>query len=466
MEKQCAFYFFLILLLTSCGSIVPQQPQITNETPLTLPETRGVIRIPLEINLEPFLNQADRSIPRTFRGNEEQCDGLSFKYYFIREPIEFNGLKKTMSFKINGEYNIQANYCAQCSSVFGSDPFCLTPRLYVSCGIGEPLRKIGIDFESDISIAENYLLKSKTRLMDVKTIDPCELSFFHYDASKLIEREMSAYLKNMEREIDDQIETVDLKTPINEAWKVMQEAILIPNLGYLYFQPRAIGIEPVSFNKKIANLVINMELSPVLSTDSIRRVKQSLPFLSKITTKDKFSLPLLTLASFDSINAILSKEVRGMTIPFNKKQITITDAVALGPVGKQLLFKVYFTGSKKGVLFLLGTPTYDSKTQEISFPDLTFDIRSRDAILKSAKWLFDKKLTEAFRLKAKYDLSDQLEKARLEIDKQLNSSIEFQSGKYVYLIGNMSKISFSNLHIGARELRVIIDLEGSLSLKL
>jgi hypothetical protein len=468
MEKRILFYLLIIsiFLLHSCGSIVPQQPQITAETPLDIPNTRGIVSIPLEIDLEPYFYQADKSIPKTFRGNEEQCDGISFKYYFTREPLEFKGLYRKMSYHINGQYNIRANYCAQCSSIFGSDPFCLTPRIYVSCGVGEPLRKIGIDFESELSISSNYILKSTTQLMGVKTVDPCELSFFHYDASKLIEDEMSEYLKEMERVIDDQIENIDLKTPIDEAWSAMQKVISVPNLGYLYFQPRAIGIEPIIFDQLKANVIINIELSPVFSSDTIVSLKQSLPFLSKISSKETFNLPLLTLVSFDSINAILKKEVLGTTIPFKKKLISITEAIALGPVGTQLLFKVKFIGSKKGTIYLLGTPTYNSKNQEISFPDLTFDIRSRDAILKSAKWLFDKRLTELFRSKAKYNLSNQIEKARLEIDKQLNTSIEFKKNQYIHLSGNLEKLNFYNLHIGPKELRVIIDLEGNLSLKL
>ena len=367
---------------------------------------------------------------------------------------------------MDGEYNIRANYCAQCSSVFGSDPFCLTPRIYVSCGVGEPLRNIEIGFESALSIQSNYSLKSKTRLKNVKPIDPCELTFFKYDASELIEKEMSDYLKEMEREIDDKIESIDLKSPVMEAWKAMQEAIEVPGLGYLYFQPRAIEIEPITFNNQKANMMINMELSPVFSSDTLVRVKPSLPFLSKVPSKENFSLPLLTMVSYDTLNSILKNEVSGMVIPFKKKQIAITSAKALGGVGTQLLFKVDFTGSKKGTLYLLGTPTYNATTEEISFPDLTFDIRSKDAVLKSAKWLFDKKLTEAFRFKAIYDLSDQIEMARKEIEKQLNSPIEYQKGQFVNLSGKLSKLVFSNLHIGGNELRVVVDLEGNLSLKL
>ncbi len=467
--SKILFLFLIIVIstaITSCGSIVPKQPNITHETPLDIPETKGTVRIPLEINLKPYFELADKSIDYTFQGKEEQCDGVSFQYYFKRKPLEFNGSKQTLGYRINGEYNIRANYCAQCSSAFGSDPFCLTPRIYVSCGVGEPLRNIAIDFESDLSIESNYQLKSKTRLVKVETLDPCQFTFLKYDASKLIEKEMSAYLQTMEKEIDEQIRNVDLKSPINQAWSAMQEGIKVPNLGFLYFQPKSIEIEPITFKEKMAKVVVNMELSPVLSTNSIAKEKQNLPFLSKVKSEDEFNLPLLTLASYDSINSILKKEIVGMEIPFKKKKIILTEAMALGPVGKQLLFKVKFTGSKKGTLYLLGTPTYDAVKQEISFPDLMFDIRTKDALLKSAKWLFDKKLTEAFRAKAKYNLKDQLEKARHEIEKQLNTSIEYSKGQKVFLTGKLSKLNFSTIQVGPSDLRVVIDLTGNLSLKL
>jgi hypothetical protein len=468
MRKFQVVFLLIIgfILLSACGSIVPKQPSITDETPLQIPETRGSIRIPLEINLQPYFELADKSIDKTFQGKVEQCDGVSFQYYFKRKPLEFNGTKQTLAYKINGEYNIRANYCAQCSSVFGSDPFCLTPRIYVSCGVGEPLRKIAIDFQSDLSIESNYLLNSKTRLAKVETMDPCELTFLKYDASQLIEKEMTAYLQTMEKEIDGQIRKVDLKTPINQAWAAMQEAMKIPNLGYLYFQPKAIEIEPISFKNQTAKVIVNMELSLLISTNPVEKPKQNLPFLSRVKSEDEFNLPLLTLASYDSINSILKKEVAGLIIPFKKKKIIVTEAEALGPVGKQLLFKVKFTGSKKGTIYLLGTPTYDGTKQEISFPDLTFDIRSKDALLKSAKWLFDKKLTDAFRAKAKYDLSDQIEKARKEIEKELNTSIEYSKGQKVFLSGKLNQLNFSNLQVGPNELRIVIDLSGNLSLKL
>jgi hypothetical protein len=463
---QISFLAILIMVINACGSIVPQQPQITETTPLEIPERTGAVRLPIEIDLAPYLNVVEKSLPKTFQGSEDNCDGVSFKYYFKREPIAFSGNHSTMAYNVNGEYNIRANYCAKCGEAFGSGPFCLTPRVYVSCGVGEPLRKIEIGFESKISIEPNYLLRSETSLTKTKVIDPCELSFIRYDASKIIEKEITAVLEDMEDEIDAQIRSVDLKTPIQDVWAALQTSIPIDGMGYLNFRPQEIDVEPIKFKDQTGFVTVNLLLSPIFSTDSISAPKKNLPFLSNIKTKKEFEIPLLTLASYSSINTILHENVRLMVIPYKRKKIIIESAKVLGPVGNRLLFEVQFSGSKKGRLYVLGTPTYDPRTRVISFPDMEFDIRSKDALLKSAKWLFDKKITNILREKAVYDLTDQIETTRLEIEKQLNTPLEFAKGQFVYLSGEMKDINISAIEVGANEIRLIADLKGKLSIKL
>ena len=456
----------LFFILGACGSIVPQQPNLTETSILEIPERTAAIKLPIEIDLTPYLDLVDKEIPTKFWGKDDPCDGVAYSYYFKREPIQFEGNKNTMAYNIDGEYNIRANYCAKCAEAFGSGPFCLTPRVYVSCGVGEPLRRIQIGFESKIDLEPNYLLKSKTALVKTKIIDPCQLSFINYDASKIIEKEISAALVEMEDEIDQQIASVDMKSTINEVWNALQESMLVEGMGYLNLRPQEIDVEPITFKKQKGYVTVNLVLSPVFSTDSINNSKKPLPFLTKIKSKKDFSLPILTLASYDSINAILSQNMANMVIPYKKKKIIITSAKALGPVGNKLLFEVVFAGSKKGRLYLIGTPTYDPKTHMISFPDLEFDIRSRDAILKSAKWLFDKKLTTILRGKAQYDLTDQLEMARKEIEIELNTPMEISKGQFAYFSGKLSDFNISTIDIGPEGIRLIVDLSGNISIKL
>ena len=468
MKLILSILLVLVLLITmgSCGSIVPQQPSFTETALLEVPERTGALKLPIEIDLTPYLDLVDKEIPSKFWGKDDPCDGVAYSYYFKREPIQFEGNKSTMTYNIDGEYNIRANYCAKCAEAFGSGPFCLTPRIYVSCGVGEPLRKIQIGFESKIALEANYLLKSKTSLVKTNIINPCKLSFINYDASKIIEKEISTALIEMEDEIDEQIASVDMKSTITEVWDALQESMLVEGMGYLNLRPQEIDVEPITFKKQKGYVTVNLVLSPVFSTDSINLTKKSLPFLTKIKSKKDFSLPILTLASYDSINSILSQNMDNLVIPYKKKKIIITSAKALGPVGSKLLFEVIFTGSKKGKLYLIGTPAYDSKTHIISFPDLEFDIRSRDAILKSAKWLFDKKLTTLLREKALYDLTEQLELARNEIETQLNIPMEISKGQFAYFSGKLTDFNISTLNIGTLGIQLIVDLSGNLSIRL
>jgi Domain of unknown function (DUF4403) len=288
----------------------------------------------------------------------------------------------------------------------------------------------------------------------------------NYDASKIIEEEISAELKKMEDDIDKQIGEVDLRSSISEVWDGLQSSIFIDGYGYLNLRPQKIDVDPITFDKQRAFVDVSLILSPIFSTDSLPIAKRNLPFLSEIKAKDEFNLPLVTVASYDSINSILSSTISGMEIPFKNKKIIIQSSKVLGPVGTKLLFEVVFTGTKKGRLYLLGTPTYNPATKVISFPDLEFDIRSKDALLKSAKWLFDKKLTDLFRSKALYDLSPQLELARKEIEKQLNTPLEVDKNQFVYLKGQLNDINFSKIEVGAHEITIVADLNGKLAVKL
>ncbi len=454
------------LMLNSCGNIVPQQPQITENTLSKIPERTGSVKLPIQIELKPYLDLVNKDLPKTFNGKKEECEGTSYTYYFKRDPIEFYGKKDIMSYSVDGQYNIRVNYCAKCAEAFGNDPFCLTPRVYVSCGVGEPLRRIKIAFESQISLAPSYQLISKTSLTQTKVIDPCELSFLHYDASKIIEEEISAVLKDMEDDIDEQIGLVDLKTPIKEVWDALQTSMPVEGMGYLNFRPQEIDVEPIQFDGTKGLVTVNLTLSPVFSTDSVALKKKNLPFLTKIKSKKDFNLPLLTIASYDSINSILKQNFTGTVIPYKKKKITINSAKVLGPVDKKLLFEIVFSGSKKGRVYVLGTPTYDPKMRIISFPDMEFDIRSRDAVLKSAKWLFDKKLTNLLRDKAVYNLSEQIEVARKEIEKQLNTPLEYDKNQFVHMKGTMKDINISTIEVGHDAIRIVAELNGNLSIKL
>jgi len=72
-------FILLTILLISCGSIKPEQPNIT-ENKIQYEQKPSTIHIPIEVNLKPFLQDAEKQTPKKFADEKQQCEGISFAY--------------------------------------------------------------------------------------------------------------------------------------------------------------------------------------------------------------------------------------------------------------------------------------------------------------------------------------------------------------------------------------------------
>ena len=101
---------------------------------------------------------------------------------------------------------------------------------------------------------------------------------------------------------------------------------------------------------------------------------------------------------------------------------------------------VDFGGTTSGTIYLVGTPTYDPNTHQLSFPDLTLDLKTRAWALKTAKWMLNGVITEAIRKKATYNLSQFIADSKTKLQTQLSRD---------YGNGISSNVAISNLDIMA-----------------
>lgn len=459
--------FFTLLtigfFLFSCRSIKPEAPiNSVLETP-QLKQPLSSIVVPVKINLNPYLKETDNSIPKKFTGKQENCEGVSFSYTFFREPIQFNGNKNTLSFDVDGKYSLKLNYCPQCTDLFDTKGNCVVPRIYASCGIDEPLRKISVGYKTQLSITPDFKIKSKTDLQKVETKDPCEITVFKYDATKTLKEEITKALENLEKEIDTEIGKVDLKSHAESAWKTLSNPISLGKYGYLYSNPSKIGLDNLSFNGTFATFNLSIGLTPSLNTNYIEnKTKNDLPKLSNFTDQDGFVIALDILASYDSLSSIITKEIQGKEIDIKGKKIIFKQMKIFGSSDSKLNFEIAFSGNKEGILYLNGTPNYDKEKQIISFPDIEFDVKTKSALLKSAKWMFNNKITEMIRLNTVFDLTSQINSAITVLNKQINTEIQ----KGVFLKGNIQKVKLEQIYPKDNQLILRINTEGKIYLEL
>ena len=414
-------------------------------------------------DLTSYLKEAEKQTPKTFEDEKKQCEGISFWYKLERNPLEFDGKDNNLLLELSGKYAIKLNYCPKCTGMFTDEDHCITPRIYASCGVGEPMRKIKVSTSTALSIANNYQLQAKTEVKEIETIDKCQITVFKVDATKKLEEEMAKALKDVTKDIDKKIADTDVKKQVADIWKQLNTPISIADMGYFSLNPSTLSISNPEFSKNKLNLIVSISAFPKVLLEAKNTSIPPLPNLSNNKEKNSgFSIYLDINGSYQAINNLLIKNINGKEILLKKEKIILDSVKILGASHKQLSFQVHFSGKRSGILYFVGTPTFDKEKQVISFPDLTFDIDTKNKLLKSAAWLFDDLITDKIREAAIYDLKNDLKNNKALVEKELNRDLD----KNIRMETTISSIKIDGIYPMNNELLIQSSLEGALTIKI
>jgi hypothetical protein len=132
-----------------------------------------------------------------------------------------------------------------------------------------------------------------------------------------------------------------------------------------------------------------------------------------------------------------------------------------GSGNEKLIIKVQFAGTNEGTVYFTGKPIYNKDTHIIEVKDLDFDVRSKDALLKAADWLFNKKISNEIGKYARFDLTGYIDTAKAQINQQLNR--EWIKGIRSY--GAINDIRLMGIFPLTRNLVIRSNCTGNLSVK-
>lgn len=455
------FSVFVLFLLAACKPIEPLAPnQRVLEKPVDNPIISNV-SIPIEFDLKKQLKQIENSLPNTFDGKEEQCEGISFTYKFVREPIDFTFKPSELYYEVDGKFELKLNYCPKCHELWDGGS-CTIPRIYTSCGVGEPMRRVKVGYSTSVDINSNYKFQSKTELKKFEILDPCKITVFKYDATTEVKKQIKGQLIKLEDEIDKQIQAIDLKSMLEDVWKELQQPITLDTYGFMYLFPKSMAFSKPSFSKDKVNIDLNLVVSPIVSTNK-REIKEiALPKLEEYKKKKGFDLSVDIKASYDSLSSILNKQMKGKILDLKGKKIIITQLAINGTQDNKMLFKMTFEGAKKGTLYLTGVPQIDTVKQILYMDQLDFDLETKSVLLKSAKWLFNDKILQEIKTNAVFEMTTLLEESRKMISKQLSTNINDD----VAMKGNIDEIKIKTIYLSEQSIIVRAELNGDLKLKI
>jgi hypothetical protein len=447
-------FVIVSLFFQSCGGIKPSAPVTANQTieKKALPPISSTINIPIKVEMKPFLKLADDAFDKEFKGSDKPCSGLRYDYKVQRQPLKVTGKGKTLFLDLNMAYGFRGEYCAACIM-----ETCINPPIPFSCGWNESLRRVNVKLSSDIDILSNYRIKSVSKFLELNTIDPCAITFANININNVLLDQLKPQLGSFAKMIDQEVAKQDLKPYVLPVWKALQEDIKIDQVGYLRFQPQQLSLGELAMNGSLLTFSIGLKAAPVITPESQSKPVTALPNLSAYQKGNGFEVYTDLAMNYDSLSKQVFSTIQNESFALGKEKIRVT-YMKLFPANEKLGVEVGFTGTKKGVFYLLGNPEFDSKTGHLKLKNVEYDIATKNVLIKSAKWLLDETIRKKLEEQMDFDMSALVQDTKKSINESLNQKMDYG----VQLKGLLTSLDIVGWDINSKNLVVRSKIKGDL----
>lgn len=465
MKAVCIFIIYLnISIIAFSQTISPDKPTLpaSNFTLDSIPESE--INLPVQIDLSPFYALANKKVDTLFTSPnfpnawvQDGCD-TRYKYSFRRGPLQFNFQKTSINIAFIGYYKIigSTRACVNGTAITPWTPDC-------KCGFDEGERKVNVSYTINLTVLTNYTIKMQVVRNEPVPLDKCTVCFWGQDITPSIMNALKKELDASKADMEKSYGRIDLKPQFQKLWHQLNTPYNINNMGWLQINPQKIRINTLYGSGSKLNVNIGLGAKPVVKFEKPNNPLTPVPNISSFSRDPGFNVFVDAVLNYDSLSAILNKQIAGKEFNFNKafvrKKFIFQECQLMGSKNERLIVKVKFTGTDEGHFYVTGKPVYDDVAKTLAITDVDFDVKSKDALLKAADWLFSKKITKEIERLARYDISSFVNDAQNNINQQLNS--EFMKG--VKGSGNIRQISIAGIFPQTNWLVIRANCSGDLS---
>lgn len=466
-RKLFALYFtFFISIISLAQRINPANPDLSpgNFKLDSLPDSE--INIPIQINLNPIYALSDKSVDTVFTSPgypdgwmQEACD-TRFKYIFRRSQLQMKGSGTTLNIGFTGYYKIvgSTRICVNGTAISPWTPPC-------KCGFSEAERRVNVSFSNSLSVLPDYKVKMAVKRNVPVPLDKCEVCFWGQDITTQVMKGLTEELDISKTDMEKKYGSVDLKPRFQQVWDQLSKVHNLNGLGWLQINPRRLRINNLFIRNDSLNIFFGLSARPVIGFERPVAQHSWIPNLAPFKKQQGFSIFLDAVLNYDSLSAIINKELAGKEFSFKKgfiKKKFIIDACEIYGGGfEKLIIKLTFSGTNSGIVYLVGKPVYNNESRTIEVDDIDFDIKSKNVLLGSADWLFDKKITKEIAKNARFELGNYIDTAKTNINTQLNQ--EWMKGIRSY--GDIKDITLIGIYPMQEHLVIRSNCKGELSVK-
>ena len=387
----------------------------------SLPESE--LSIPIQVNMKPLYQLAEKNVGIVFTSPNWPEDWVSidcanrYKYQFRRGPLQISAAGNSMNLGFTGFYKIigSTRVCLGNTVVSPWTPAC-------RCGFDEGERRVNVGFVNTVNVLSDYKIKLNIIRQEPVPVDKCTVCVFGVDITNQVMKGLKSELDLAKKTIEDSFGVVDLKPQVQQLWNKLNVSYDLYGLGWLKINPQKIRLTRMFAHNDSLNIFLGMTAKPVISFEKSADLMTLVPNIDNSFSKPGFNIFLDAVLNYDSLSTILNAQLKDKEFNLAKgKNIIVKDCRIYGTGNEKLIIKMSFTGSNSGVAYFTGKPFYDEKKKIIEVRDIDFDVKTKNLFLKSADWLFNKRITNEIARVSKFDLSTYVDTARALINRQLNT---------------------------------------------
>ena len=426
-SKAQIFNLILIsLLCSSCSQrIIPDKPFLskTSFRMDSLPESE--ISIPIQVNMKPLYQLAEKNVATLFTSPKWPDEWVTidcasrYKYQFRRGPLQFAASGTAMNLGFTGYYKIigSTRVCLGNAVVSPWSPAC-------RCGFDEGERKVNVSFINTVKVNPDFRVNLNINRQEPVPVDKCTVCFFGADITNQVMKGLKDELDLAKKAIEDSFGVIDMKPQVQQLWNKLNSSYSLYGLGWLKINPQKIRLAGLIAKNDSLNILLGMTAKPVISFERSNDLMTLAPNIDNTIAKPGFNIFLDAVLNYDSLSTILNAQLKGKEFDLSKgkskKVIVVEDCRIYGTGNEKLIIKMSFSGSNSGIAYFTGKPFYDAGKKLIEVRDIDFDVKTKSLLLKSADWLFSKRITNEIAQVSKFDLSNYADTAKSLINRQLN----------------------------------------------
>jgi hypothetical protein len=283
-----------------------------------------------------------------------------------------------------------------------------------------------VSLVTSLNIGQDWTAAVNTQVAPVAAGNRCTISFLQIDVTDRITGFLGPRINQLMAGLSSDVtQRLSLRSRAEDAWKTMlAPAKLMENL-WLVIDPQSVAMSPLSVSGNALQLTVRLSALPQVVYGAMPAAPQRpLPNLEPTVPGSEFRVNVPVKLQRDEVNLELNKALHasegGLRYPPVGSPYLLVTSAELYPYGDRAVLRLNFEGSAKGHAYFIGTPTYNAVTNRLSFPDLEYDIDTKNLFLKLIEWLKHDEFRDDLRGRLVVDLSSKIQPLRQQLEAALN----------------------------------------------